>query len=104
MQGYPGDDPIPIPDGTTLVPGASRERIEAAGDVAHPMRANVRDECDLERPMETAARVGDGIDYAVAIAGIARTTCRIAGTNKYQPSVHVVAGSEPDTRTDEVAA
>lgn len=49
---------------------AVTERIEDEGGEAHPMRADVRDEYDLERLMETAARVGDGIEHVVANAGI----------------------------------
>ncbi len=39
------------------------ERVEA-------VRADVRDEYDVERLMETAARVGEGIDVVVANAGV----------------------------------
>lgn len=49
---------------------AVTERIEDEGGEAHPVRADVRDEYDLERLMETAARVGDGIEHVVANAGI----------------------------------
>jgi 3-oxoacyl-[acyl-carrier protein] reductase len=46
------------------------EGIENEGGEAHALRADVRDEYDLERLMETATRDGDGIDHVVANAGI----------------------------------
>ncbi len=50
---------------------ASVEAIESAGGNAVGLRADVRDEFDVERLMETAARFGDdGIDVVVANAGI----------------------------------
>ncbi|WP_433623351.1 SDR family NAD(P)-dependent oxidoreductase [Halomicrococcus sp. NG-SE-24] len=45
--------------------------IQDAGGDARGLRADVRDEFDLERLMETAARFGgDGIDAVVACAGV----------------------------------
>ncbi|WP_336133364.1 SDR family NAD(P)-dependent oxidoreductase [Natronomonas amylolytica] len=51
---------------------AVAEDIEAAGGSATPMRADVRDEFDIERLMETASREGEaaGIDCVVANAGV----------------------------------
>ncbi|PSQ19258.1 short-chain dehydrogenase [Halobacteriales archaeon QS_8_69_26] len=46
------------------------ESITEAGGEARAMRADVRDEYDVERLMETAARFGDGVDYVVANAGV----------------------------------
>jgi 3-oxoacyl-[acyl-carrier protein] reductase len=49
----------------------SVEAIEDRGNSAVGLRADVRDEFDMERLMETAAREGnDGIDVVVANAGI----------------------------------
>jgi hypothetical protein len=48
--------------------------IEEGGGEAHAMRADVRDEFDLERLMETAARVGDGIDYLIPNAAVYHDT------------------------------
>lgn len=46
-------------------------RIESHGGVATALRADVRDEFDVERFMEAAARFGDaGIDVVVANAGV----------------------------------
>jgi NAD(P)-dependent dehydrogenase (short-subunit alcohol dehydrogenase family) len=39
-------------------------------DDVHAVRADVRDEYDVERLMETAARVGGGLDVVVANAGV----------------------------------
>ncbi|WP_251328677.1 SDR family NAD(P)-dependent oxidoreductase [Haloplanus pelagicus] len=44
--------------------------ITDAGGVARAVRADVRDEFDVERLMETAAREGDGIDLVVANAAV----------------------------------
>ena len=51
---------------------AVAEEIEAAGGAATAMRADVRDEFDVERLLETAARAGDaaGVDCVVANAGV----------------------------------
>lgn len=48
------------------------EDIEATGGAATAMRADVRDEFDVERLIETAARAGDasGVDCVVANAGV----------------------------------
>jgi NAD(P)-dependent dehydrogenase (short-subunit alcohol dehydrogenase family) len=47
------------------------EELEAAGDgAATGLRADVRDEFDVERLVEAASRVGDGIDVVVANAGV----------------------------------
>jgi len=46
------------------------ESITDAGGSATGVRADVRDEFDVERLMETAARFGGGIDYVVANAGV----------------------------------
>jgi NAD(P)-dependent dehydrogenase (short-subunit alcohol dehydrogenase family) len=47
------------------------EAFEADGGTATGIRADVRDEFDVERLMETAARFrDDGIDYVVAYAGV----------------------------------
>ncbi|MFH5800088.1 SDR family NAD(P)-dependent oxidoreductase [Haladaptatus sp. CMAA 1911] len=49
----------------------SVEVIEERGNTAIGLRADVRDEFDMERLMETAAREGDGgIDVVVANAGV----------------------------------
>jgi len=55
----------------------NRERLEAVADGLREadgsvttMRADVRDEFDVERFAETAAREGDGIDVVVANAGV----------------------------------
>jgi NAD(P)-dependent dehydrogenase (short-subunit alcohol dehydrogenase family) len=39
-------------------------------ETVEPVRADVRDEFDVERLMETAARVGGGVDVVVANAGV----------------------------------
>jgi NAD(P)-dependent dehydrogenase (short-subunit alcohol dehydrogenase family) len=44
--------------------------VEAAGGAATGLRADVRDEYDVERLLETAARVGSDVDYVVACAGV----------------------------------
>jgi NAD(P)-dependent dehydrogenase (short-subunit alcohol dehydrogenase family) len=45
--------------------------IEEAGGTVRGMRADVRDEYDVERLLETAARVdGDGVDVVAACAGV----------------------------------
>ncbi|MCT9097588.1 SDR family NAD(P)-dependent oxidoreductase [Haloarchaeobius sp. HME9146] len=44
--------------------------IQSAGGTATAVRADVRDEYDVERLMETASRVGGGIDVVVANAGV----------------------------------
>ncbi|MFD1646483.1 SDR family oxidoreductase [Haloarchaeobius litoreus] len=46
--------------------------VERHGDAATPVRADVRDEFDVERLVETASRTGDGagIDLVVANAGV----------------------------------
>ncbi|MFB6304332.1 MAG: SDR family NAD(P)-dependent oxidoreductase [Haloferacaceae archaeon] len=44
--------------------------IEAEGGTATALRADVRDEFDVERLAETAAREGGSIDYVVANAGV----------------------------------
>ncbi|RLM48850.1 SDR family NAD(P)-dependent oxidoreductase, partial [Halobellus sp. Atlit-31R] len=44
--------------------------VEDVGGVAEGLRADVRDELDMERLMETAARIGGDIDVLVANAGI----------------------------------
>jgi NAD(P)-dependent dehydrogenase (short-subunit alcohol dehydrogenase family) len=46
------------------------ESIEAEGGEATATRADVRDEFDVERLMETAAGIGDGIDCVVANAAV----------------------------------
>ncbi|WP_254545329.1 SDR family NAD(P)-dependent oxidoreductase [Halomarina pelagica] len=46
------------------------EGIETDGGRATGLRADVRDEFDLERLMEVAAREGDGIDLLVPCAGV----------------------------------
>jgi len=48
------------------------EAIEADGGAATGVRADVRDEFDVERLMETASRAGErsGIDFVVANAGV----------------------------------
>jgi len=46
------------------------DEIESAGRAATGVRADVRDEYDVERLMGTATRVGDGIDHVVACAGV----------------------------------
>jgi NAD(P)-dependent dehydrogenase (short-subunit alcohol dehydrogenase family) len=50
---------------------AVAEAVEADGGAATAMRADVRDEYDVERLMETAARAGEapGVDCVVAAAG-----------------------------------
>lgn len=53
--------------------------IDADGGSATGVRADARDEFDLERLVETAARVGDGIDVVVPAASVS----------------HGVPGSEP---------
>ncbi|WP_439027168.1 SDR family NAD(P)-dependent oxidoreductase [Haloarchaeobius sp. DT45] len=49
---------------------AVADDIQAAGGTATAVRADVRDEYDVERLMETASRVGGGIDVVVASAGV----------------------------------
>ncbi|WP_267640480.1 SDR family NAD(P)-dependent oxidoreductase [Haloarchaeobius amylolyticus] len=49
---------------------AVADDIESAGGAATAMRADVRDEYDVERLLETASRVGGGIDVVVANAGV----------------------------------
>ncbi|MFB6157700.1 MAG: SDR family NAD(P)-dependent oxidoreductase [Haloferacaceae archaeon] len=44
--------------------------IRAGGGAATALRADVRDEFDVERLAETAARAGGSIDYVVANAGV----------------------------------
>ncbi len=44
--------------------------VESADGTVTTQRADVRDEFDVERLMETAAREGDGIDIVVANAGV----------------------------------
>ena len=47
------------------------DEIEAAGGTATGVRADVRDEFDVERLLETAARVGEGgVNYVFPIAGV----------------------------------
>ncbi|WP_435346302.1 SDR family oxidoreductase [Haloarchaeobius sp. HRN-SO-5] len=46
------------------------ELVEDAGDSVTPVRADVRDEFDVERLVETASKVGGGIDLVVANAGV----------------------------------
>ncbi|AKU08545.1 MULTISPECIES: SDR family NAD(P)-dependent oxidoreductase [Haloferax] len=48
--------------------------IEAGGGTASAVRADVRDELDMERLMETAARAGGRIDVLVANAAVAHGT------------------------------
>ena len=52
--------------------GDALEEIDASGASVTPVRADVRDEFDVERLMETAARAGDsgGVDCVVANAGV----------------------------------
>ena len=61
-------------EGATVVACAREtEAIEAMADELdgiEPVRADVRDEYDVERLMETAARVGGSIDVVLANAGI----------------------------------
>jgi NAD(P)-dependent dehydrogenase (short-subunit alcohol dehydrogenase family) len=61
-------------EGATVVACAREtEAIEAMADELdgiEPVRADVRDEYDVERLMETAARVGGPIDVVVANAGV----------------------------------
>ena len=49
---------------------ATAEELRDADGQVTAMRADVRDEFDVERLMETAARDGDGIDVVVANAGV----------------------------------
>ncbi|SIS04106.1 SDR family NAD(P)-dependent oxidoreductase [Natronorubrum thiooxidans] len=66
--------------GATVVVGArdgdavtaTAESLEAAGGVAAGVRADVRDELDLERLVETASRAGEtgGIDVVIPAAGV----------------------------------
>lgn len=49
---------------------AVAEEIENAGGKATAMRADVRDEFDVERLMENAAEIGGEIDYVVANAAV----------------------------------
>ncbi|MFB6307950.1 MAG: SDR family NAD(P)-dependent oxidoreductase [Haloarculaceae archaeon] len=49
---------------------STAETARAAGGSVTALRADVRDEFDLERLMETAGREGGGIDYLVANAGV----------------------------------
>jgi hypothetical protein len=46
------------------------ESLAATFETVEPVRADVRDEYDVERLMETAARVGEEIDVVVANAGV----------------------------------
>ncbi|MEF8840221.1 MAG: SDR family oxidoreductase [Haloarculaceae archaeon] len=46
------------------------EGIESAGGAVTSLRADVRDEFDVERFVETAGREGDGIDVVFANAGV----------------------------------
>jgi len=55
-------------DGDAL--DATAESIRADGGTVTAMRADVRDEFDVERLMETAAREGGAIDVVVANAGV----------------------------------
>ncbi|MGM0397602.1 MAG: SDR family oxidoreductase [Halobacteriota archaeon] len=64
-------------DGAAVVDLA--EAIEADGGAATGLRTDARDEFDLERLVETAARFGDGIDVVVPAASVS----------------HGDAGSEP---------
>jgi NAD(P)-dependent dehydrogenase (short-subunit alcohol dehydrogenase family) len=50
--------------------GSLADDIEDAGGTVTTLRADVRDEFDVERFVETAARVGDGIDVLFANAGV----------------------------------
>jgi len=50
--------------------GTVVEEIEAEGGAATGIRADVRDEYDVERLMGTAARIGGEIDVVVACAGV----------------------------------
>lgn len=49
---------------------AVADAIETSGGTVTTLRADVRDEFDVERFVETAAREGDGIDVVVANAGV----------------------------------
>lgn len=49
---------------------AVADDIETSGTTVTTLRADVRDEFDVERFVETAAREGDGIDVVVANAGV----------------------------------
>jgi len=49
---------------------AAAEEIREDGGQVTPCRADVRDEFDVERLMETAAEIGDAIDCVVANAGV----------------------------------
>jgi len=55
---------------------AMADRIDPSGESVTAVRADVRDEFDVERLMETAARAGtaEGIDCVVANAGVYRGT------------------------------
>lgn len=55
-------------DAETLA--AATEDVREAGGTVTALRGDVRDEFDVERVMETAAREGDAIDVVVANAGI----------------------------------
>ena len=61
-------------DGTGVE--AAADRIDPSGESITAVRADVRDEFDVERLMETAARAGsaEGIDCVVANAGVYRGT------------------------------
>jgi len=50
--------------------GNVAEDVEAEGGTVTSLRADVRDEFDVERFVETAAREGDGIDVVFANAGM----------------------------------
>jgi NAD(P)-dependent dehydrogenase (short-subunit alcohol dehydrogenase family) len=50
--------------------GSVADGIEAEGGRVTALRADVRDEFDVERFVETAAREGDGIDVVLANAGV----------------------------------
>ena len=59
-------------EGATVVACArEQEELDGLPEAVETMRADVRDEFDVERLMETAARSGDdGIDVVVACAGV----------------------------------
>jgi NAD(P)-dependent dehydrogenase (short-subunit alcohol dehydrogenase family) len=61
-------------EGATVVTCArAADALEALADeweTVEPVRADVRDEYDVERLMETAARVGGDVDVVVANAGV----------------------------------
>ncbi|AUV82825.1 short-chain dehydrogenase [Salinigranum rubrum] len=61
-------------EGATVVACAREvdpiETMAARFETVEAVRADVRDEYDVERLMETAARLGEGIDIVVANAGV----------------------------------